>query len=34
MPVNSQSYDAIIAQDTLHHLEPIQDALQYFQHIH
>ena len=30
MPVKENFYDAIIAQDTLHHLEPIRDALQIF----
>jgi SAM-dependent methyltransferase len=30
MSVTPQSYDAIIAQDTLHHLEPIQEAIAIF----
>jgi 2-polyprenyl-3-methyl-5-hydroxy-6-metoxy-1,4-benzoquinol methylase len=30
MQVLPQSFDAIIAQDTLHHLEPINDALEIF----
>jgi len=30
MPIKTRYYDAIIAQDTLHHLEPIRDALQIF----
>ncbi len=32
MQVLPQSFDAIIAQDTLHHLEPIGDALNIFNH--
>ena len=30
MPVAAQQYDVIIAQDTLHHLEPIQEAVNIF----
>jgi len=30
MPVAAQQYDAIIAQDTLHHLEPIHEAINIF----
>ena len=32
MRVPPRSFDAIIAQDTLHHLEPISDALRIFNH--
>lgn len=31
-PPKTASYDIIIVQDTLHHLEPIDDALQIFHH--
>jgi SAM-dependent methyltransferase len=30
MPIAMQQYDAIIAQDTLHHLEPVQKAVDIF----
>jgi SAM-dependent methyltransferase len=30
MPIAMQQYDAIIAQDTLHHLEPVQGAMNIF----
>ena len=30
MPVAMQQFDAIIAQDTLHHLEPVQEAMDIF----
>jgi SAM-dependent methyltransferase len=31
LSVSADQYDAIIAQDTLHHLEPIQDAISIFE---
>ena len=30
MPVSQRQFDAIIAQDTLHHLEPVNDAIDIF----
>jgi SAM-dependent methyltransferase len=33
LPIQDESFNAIIAQDTLHHLEPVEDAIELFRRV-